>query len=510
MSHSLFLKISVSVGAVVTLTLAFFAYFLIENQKEHLLQAKIRETEILSILARNGLAQAMKEGKPGGVHNFFNLLGMQEGLLKIHIFDPNGKSLGSSGKMEEGIPLLPLPPKQLPSGKTSLVVEQEILGQPFLTAIQTLHNETACHSCHGQDQKILGFLQVSLPMGATKQSIGFNRNLLITSTAITLLLMAMAINMLLNRLVKKPIDQLIKTMSQVEKGDLHVGVNLKTKDELGRLAQNFSSMIQKLSQAQRELEKQQQLQMLQVKHLASLGELAASVAHEVKNPLAGIKLAIQILSKEGELAASHRETIQEIMHSIERLDKTMADLLSYSRIHPPEFKAVNLHGVIEAALSTVKEECQVAGVRVEKHFDPTLSPLPLDSQQMERAFLNLFLNALQAMPQGGTLTIQTKHHESGYHLQKDLPMPGSSVPEEEWVEVAVADTGEGIPSEFLVEIFRPFFTTKAKGTGLGLSLAQRIVEQHHGQIFAQSQVGAGTTFYLFLPLLSQPYKGEPG
>lgn len=89
-------------------------------------------------------------------------------------------------------------------------------------------------------------------------------------------------------------------------------------------------------------------------------------------------------------------------------------------------------------------------------------------------------------------------------------MPGSSVPEEEWVEVAVADTGEGIPSEFLVEIFRPFFTTKAKGTGLGLSLAQRIVEQHHGQIFAQSQVGAGTTFYLFLPLLSQPYKGEPG
>jgi signal transduction histidine kinase len=198
------------------------------------------------------------------------------------------------------------------------------------------------------------------------------------------------------------------------------------------------------------------------------------------------------------------------MHSIERLDKTMADLLSYSRIRPPELESASLHEVIERALASIKEQCQILGVRVEKRFNMTLPPWPLDSQQMERVFLNLFLNALQAMPQGGVLTVQTKSHESGYHLQKDVPKPSRPGQEEGWAEVTVTDTGEGMSPEVLGEIFRPFFSTKAKGTGLGLSLAQRIVEQHHGQVFARSQAGVGTTFYLLLPIPALGVKGEPG
>lgn len=510
MFRSLFLKISISVGVVVTLTLAFFAYFLIENQKEHLLYTKSKEIEILSTMVRNGITSFMKERGSQDLHNFLKLFGVQEGLMELRILDPAGTVLRSSQKTEEGTLMAYLLAGQTSSGKTLLVSEQEIRGRPFLSSIQTLENETGCFSCHGKDKKILGILNVALPMEMTQKSIAFNRNLLIASTIITLMLMAAAINLLLTRLVKKPVGLLIETMSRVEKGDLNVEVNLGTQDELGRLAKSFSSMVQELSQAQRELEKQQQQQMLQVKHLASLGELAASVAHEIKNPLAGIKLAIQILAKEPELTAGHRETIQEIMHSIERLDKTMADLLSYSRIRPPELKSVSLPKVIEGALSSIKEECQIAGVRVEKHFDMTLPLLSLDSQQMERVFLNLFLNALQAMPQGGVLTIQTKRHESGYHLQKGVPGPSNSGREEGCTEVTVTDTGEGMPPEVLGEIFRPFFTTKAKGTGLGLSLAQRIVEQHHGQVFGQSQVGVGTTFYLLLPIPSLAAGGEPG
>jgi len=507
---SLFLKISISVGVVITLTVGFFAYFLMENQKEHLLYAKSKEIEILSTMVRNGITSFMKEGGSQDIHNFLNLFGVQEGLMELRILEPNGTVLRSSRKIEEGTSVADLLPGQIPSGKTLWVSEQEIRGRPFLNSIQTLENEPSCFSCHGQEKKILGILNVALPMEMTQKSIAFNRNLLIASTLITLLLMAAAVNLLLTRLVKKPVGLLIETMSQVEKGDLNVAVTLGTQDELGRLAKSFSSMVQKLHDAQRELETQQQQQMRQVKHLASLGELAASVAHEVKNPLAGIKLAIQVLAKEPDLASSHRGTIKEIMHSVERLDKTMVDLLSYSRIRPPEFKSVSLHEVIEAALNTIKEECQSTGMRVEKNFDLTLSALLLDSQQMERVFLNLFLNALQAMPQGGVLTVQTKRHKSGYHLQQGDPKPGSSGPNEGWAEVTVTDTGEGMPPEVLGEIFRPFFTTKAKGTGLGLSLAQRIVEQHHGQIFAQSRVGVGTTFHLLLPISSRMARGDPG
>jgi two-component system NtrC family sensor kinase len=505
--RSLFLKVSLSVGLVITLTLASFAYFLMENQKEHLLDTKKKEIEILSTLVSNWIANFMLEGRAQDFHNFFGPFRVREDRLELRILDPGGVVLLSSQKKEEGISMAYLLAGHPDlSGATPVVREQTIRGQPFFSSLQALKNQPSCFSCHGESKNILGLLNVALPLEMTHRSIAFNRNLLIASTAITLLLMTAAINFLLTRLVKKPIALLIETMSRVEKGNLNVEVNLGTRDELGHLARSFTSMVQKLSLAQKELERQQEQQMLQVKHLASLGELAASVAHEVKNPLTGIKLAIQVLAKEPRVADSQRETIQEIVRSIDRLDKTITDLLSYSRISPPALKLSNLHEIIETALFSVKEEAQVTGVRVEKLFDLTLPLLPLDPRQMEGVFLNLFLNALQAMPQGGVLTVQTKRRDSGDRRQEGFSDPAS--PEEGWAEVTVTDTGEGIPPEVLGEIFRPFFTTKAKGTGLGLSLVQQVVEQHHGQISAQSRAGVGTTFSLLLPIAAQPTQGE--
>jgi signal transduction histidine kinase len=294
-------------------------------------------------------------------------------------------------------------------------------------------------------------------------------------------------------------------MSEVEKGNLDVKVNLRTQDELGRLAQNFSSMVQKLSTAQKEMEKQHRQQIDQVQHLASLGELAASVAHEIRNPLAGIKLAMQILFKESDLAAGHRETMAEILRQIDRLDKTMTNLLLYSRVRPPESRPVSLPQVIDDALSSLRGEFQLGGIRVEKSFDPALPLLLLDPEQIVRVFLNLFLNAFQAMPRGGLIKIETRCCEPGRIFQKGSVAPDESFQGKNWAEVTVTDTGEGMPPGVLKEMFRPFFTTKAKGTGLGLSLSRRIVEQHHGRIFAESQSGVGTKFFLFFPI---PSPGE--
>jgi two-component system NtrC family sensor kinase len=468
LSRSLFLKVSLSVGLVITLTLASFAYFLMENQKEHLLDTKKKEIEILSTLVSNWITNFMLQGRARDFHNFFGPFRGREDQLELRILDARGAVLLSSQRNEKGTSMAYLLAGHPDlSGESPVVREQRIQGRPFFSSLQALENQPSCHSCHGKEQKILGLLNVALPMEMVYQSISLNRDLLIASTAITLLLMAAAINFLLTRLVKKPVGLLIETMSRVEKGNLNVEV---------------------------------------VKHLASLGELAASVAHEVKNPLAGIKLAIQVLAKDSRVADSQRETIQEIVRSIDRLDKTITDLLSYSRISPPALKLSNLHEVIEAALFSVKEEAQVTGVQVVRLFDPTLPLLPLDPRQMEGVFLNLFLNALQAMAQGGTLTVQTKRRESG-NLPRESTAGGAG-PEEGWAEVTVTDTGEGIPPEVQGEIFRPFFTTKAKGTGLGLSLVQRVVEQHNGEISAQSRVGVGTTFCLLLPLPAQHPQGD--
>jgi signal transduction histidine kinase len=498
------LKISLSVGFVVTFTLAVFAFFLIQNQKEHLLYAKMKEIETLSILIGHGVTNFMKEGETKDFHNLLNLFSIADDLLEVRILDGKGSVLHSSRKTEEGTSLASFFPGGIMPGKEPRVFEQEIRGHPFLSTIRIFQNEPACFSCHGNQPRVLGILHVSLPMEATTQSLRLNRNLLMASTAITLLLMGLAINLLLTRLVKKPTGRLIETMSQVEQGNLDVRVSLGTRDELGRLAENFDSMVQKLSTAQKEVERQHQEQLLQVQHLASLGELAASVAHEIRNPLAGIKLAIQILSKEPGLADSHRETMFEIRQSVERVEKTMSDLLLYSRVRPPEFQPVSLPEIIEDALSCLKEEFQLSNLRVEKSFDPSLPLLPLDSEQIRRVFLNLFLNALQAMPKGGMLKIETRYLDSGGVLQKGLIPPDKSLQGKSWAEMTVTDTGEGMPPEVLKEIFRPFFTTKAKGTGLGLSLSRRIVEQHQGRISAESQIGVGTKFFLLFPIPSPP------
>jgi signal transduction histidine kinase len=165
--------------------------------------------------------------------------------------------------------------------------------------------------------------------------------------------------------------------------------------------------------------------------------------------------------------------------------------------------------VIEDVLSFLKEEFHIRGVRVEKNFDPSIPTLCLDFEQMVQVFLNLFLNAVQAMPGGGTLKIGTRCCDSDGSVQEAPGIPAQGTEGKRWVEVAVEDTGEGMAAEVLQEVFRPFYTTKSKGTGLGLSLSRRIIEQHRGQIFARSEIGAGTTFYLRLPLPSACGSGGP-
>ncbi|MGB9700814.1 MAG: histidine kinase dimerization/phospho-acceptor domain-containing protein [Thermodesulfobacteriota bacterium] len=440
---------------------------------------KKKEAEFLTITIRNSLRNHMLRGDIQDFDTYLSLLGIQEGLPEVRIVSEAGLILRSPSKFAEKSFLPKCPSvKSIPWNKP-LIFPEEVQGRLLLRAFHLLPNEMPCFSCHGQDKKILGILNVDLPLDTTQRAISFHRHLLITSMGITLLLMAMAINLLLNRLVKKPIEQLIQAMSRVEKGDFHAEINLSSKDELGILAKSFRSMVEKLSLAQKELERQHQQQMRQVKYLASIGELAASVAHEIKNPLAGIKLAIQVLAKQPDLATKHRETIQDIMQSIERLDRTMGDLLSYSRIQPPQLKTVNLHEVIEHALTGIKEQCHLSGINIQGDFDPAMPLISLDPLQIERGLLNIFLNACQAMPDGGVITIRTKWHPSGYQLQHDLPYLEGFPPEKGWVEVSIWDTGVGIPPEIKGDIFRPFFTTKAKGTGLGLSLAQRIFEQHN-------------------------------
>ena len=221
-------------------------------------------------------------------------------------------------------------------------------------------------------------------------------------------------------------------------------------------------------------------QLIQAENLAAIGELAASIAHEIKNPLAGINGAIQIIRDEFPQDHPRRAVMDEIIRQIHRLDKTVRDLLSFARPHPPTPIECHVHTVLDEAISLVEKEPHSQHVEIKRRFADGLPNLKLDPQQMQHVFMNVILNAVQACSDDGGLTITTRG-EDGV------------------VEIEFADTGTGMPREVLSKIFNPFFTTKPDGTGVGLSTARRIVEAHGGAVEVESEPGRGSTFTIRLP-----------
>jgi len=229
--------------------------------------------------------------------------------------------------------------------------------------------------------------------------------------------------------------------------------------------------------------------------LAALGEMAANVAHEVRNPLASIKTSVQMLQydlledtteqleqADGMSWASEetRESVSVVLKEVERLDAIVRDLLLFARPRQLHCVPCNLPELSDRVLQFLQPQCNEAGVVVHRHYQ-AVPPAQVDVAQMEQVLFNLYMNALQAMPDGGVLTIGCQ------------VIPG-------WLELSVSDTGVGIPPDQFDRIFQPFFTTKAHGIGLGLPITRRLIQDHHGQLLVESQFGYGTTITVRLPL----------
>ncbi len=241
--------------------------------------------------------------------------------------------------------------------------------------------------------------------------------------------------------------------------------------------------------------------------LASLGELSAGVAHEIRNPLAGIGAAAQVLKKRlGEDADRTRFT-DVILEEVGRLDKIVENLLRFARPAQPHLAEASLVDCINRVLGLVGEMALERGVRVDTSIDPDIPHLFLDADQIVQVLLNVVQNGFQAMSDGGVLTITLRRTQQPPYIRRragrrasdpmEPPEPARPV---EYAEVAVTDTGDGIPADTLGRIFDPFFTTRRAGTGLGLSISQSIVREHGGMISINSTVGVGSTLLIHLPL----------
>lgn len=281
--------------------------------------------------------------------------------------------------------------------------------------------------------------------------------------------------------IQRPMVELQEKIALVSEGNLNVAVSFaRRNDEIGDLGRNFNHMMQQLRESREEIETLHRTQMSRAEHLATLGELATGLAHEIRNPLAGIAGVIEIIGRDLPSTSPARAVLKDVRLEVAQINRILTDLLETARPHPPRMSRSNLNTTVEHAVMLARQQVLSKPIKIELQKAPDLPEVEHDSDQIHQVLLNLLLNAVQAMEGAGTVRVEIGSRD-------------------DCASVSVKDTGRGIPEQQLSHIFRPFFTTKGNGTGLGLSLARRIVEEHHGQIAVSSTVGKGSNFEVLLP-----------
>jgi two-component system, NtrC family, sensor kinase len=314
--------------------------------------------------------------------------------------------------------------------------------------------------------------------------------------------MALLASFIIGRRVVRPVEKMREGAARIGAGALDHRIEVRTGDELEALAESFNRMAADLQKLYADLEGKvtentklyqdlqrshqellsAQAELVHKTRMAAVGETAAAVAHETRNPLGALTNCVQVLRKNPDLTGEDAELLTIIQNESQRLNRIVSDFLAFGRPRPPHFQEVNLQELIDETLAPIQREGQCpSSIVFSRQFEPSLPTVWADRDQLRQVFWNLFLNAIQAMGKEGKLHVGTRIHN------------GSA-------EVVVQDTGPGIAKSMLPHLFEPFHSTKASGTGLGLAIVRRIVEEHGGRITVDNTPDAGTCFVIALPL----------
>lgn len=296
----------------------------------------------------------------------------------------------------------------------------------------------------------------------------------ISGIAVVVISLVALTSHLIGRNLSNPIKNLVQFTRQVSEGRLNGQCDVKSDDEIGDLTIAFNQMTSDLRESRNEL--------IRAERLATAGRMAASFAHEIRNPLSSMRMLAQMLMQRKDLPISKREqSVGYILEEIERIDDIVKGFMDFARPAALELETHDLNQALEEVLNVMEANLNHHQLTLVKKIDRELPPIEFDRGKVKQGFMNIVLNAMEAMSEGGTLEVETSQHEGR-------------------VQVDVLDTGVGIPSADLDQLFEPFFTTKVQGTGLGLVNTKRIMEQHGGDITVRSGEGKGTRVSFWLPL----------
>jgi signal transduction histidine kinase len=349
---------------------------------------------------------------------------------------------------------------------------------------------------------------------------------------------------LLSRVLVKPLKDLVRLTQKISEGDFSQTIEVTSKNEIGQLLSSFNRMTEKLKENQESIEKnlksielankklkQAQEELIRTEKLASIGRFAAGVAHEVGNPLGAILGYTSILDKGGIDQEESKDYLKRIENEIERINRIVRELLDFSRPSKHEIRGIEVNSIVKNTLSLLSHQKNFKNIETQLELQPDLPMIKGDESQFSQVLINIILNAMDAMPNGGHLKIQTENlfannlfgdglqplfppRRKGDPMESDYsqlrkPDPFSALltkfsKGDQFVKIMISDTGVGIEQDNLEKIFDPFFTTKGpdKGTGLGLSISLSIIESMGGRIRVESEVGKGSTFEIYFPAVS--------
>ncbi|MBC8870838.1 MAG: HAMP domain-containing protein [Planctomycetes bacterium] len=517
------LRLVIPLAALLVAYGGLHAYLAVTTQRTEIFAEATQSTLTLANTIRRSTRHAMLQSHREDVHKMIEDIGKQEGIEHVRILNKEGVIMYASEPDEINRVVdrnaeacyqchdAAEPLTRLETSQRARVFRTP-QGYRTLAAIDVIYNEPSCWtaSCHvhPKTQNLLGVIDVGVSLEAADARVVRTTTETILFVVVSTIVICALVALLVHLRVNRPVQQLLECTRKVAQGNLEWTIEVDNDDELGHLARSFNKMTEDLQQAQLALSdwalkledevenktrdlKLAQAQILRSEKLSSLGLLAAGVAHELNSPLMGIMTFAHLVAKRLPDGSSEKEHVQVIISQTERCATIIKHLLDFSRERPPEKRCQDVHAVLDQAIALVEHQSGFHDIQIEPEFAPDLPLVMMDAGQMQQVFLNLLVNAGEAMSDGGRLVIQTRR-------------PASSVGDATSADVQIVfrDMGVGIPPENIDKIFDPFFTSKdvGQGTGLGLAVTYGIIERHGGTIGVESEPGKGTTFTITLPV----------
>ncbi len=516
-------QIVTSLTIIVIVVSGVSSYISLKNQERQILQAMITGADQLSRGIASATWHAMLADDRSAAYEVMRTISANQGISRIRIFNKEGRVMFSTKPDDEKLvnkkaeacamchssfqPLVNI------DASSRARIIRTVQGSRQLAMITPIYNEPSCSdaSCHAHPRttNVLGVLDVALDLKPLDQEMQAARVEVYVVTGIQIFFIGLFIVLFTRRFVGRPIRKLIEGTRAVSQMKLGNVVEISSSRELEQLAQAFNLMSERLNRAMAELnqaresleikvkERTRELELahkkiLQSDRLASLGQLSATVAHEINNPISGVlnlaMLLDRILKDDGipqDRVPDFKKYLTQIINETTRVGRIVSDLLAFSRRSKPQSTNVDLNGVIRSTLLILRHRLELGNVGLDLHLTDDLPRIECDSSQMQQVIINLVMNGAEACQnkEGGKVSIITKREEGSISLE-------------------ISDTGDGISKEIMSKIFDPFFTTKgeSKGVGLGLSVVYGIVDAHGGDIEVSSAPGEGTTFKVTLPI----------